>query len=76
MARPKQPDESLSIVEARNLGPVVDRVRLQGKHIELTRNGKPAAIVVPVEWWLAVAAPVVQADAPESTTEGTDHDQH
>lgn len=59
----KQPDESLSVYDTgRNLSEVINRVRLQSKHVEITRNGTPAAMVVPVDWWGKAAA---AAEAPE-----------
>jgi prevent-host-death family protein len=43
--------ESYGIEEARNqLGDLVERVRLGGEHIALTRYGKQAVVLVPVEW--------------------------
>lgn len=46
------PDESIPTSElSRNVGAVLDRVRIAGKHIEATRKGKPAAMLVPVDWW-------------------------
>jgi prevent-host-death family protein len=43
--------DSYGIEEARNqLGDLVDRVRLSGEHIVLTRYGKQAVILVPVGW--------------------------
>lgn len=43
--------ESYGIEEARNqLGDLVERVRISGEHITLTRYGKPAVILVPVGW--------------------------
>jgi prevent-host-death family protein len=49
--------DSYGIEEARNqLGDLVDRVRLSGEHIILTRYGKQAVVLVPVEWHPATAA--------------------
>jgi prevent-host-death family protein len=43
--------ESYGIEEARNqLGDLVERVRLGGEHIALTRYGKQAVVIVPAEW--------------------------
>jgi prevent-host-death family protein len=43
--------ESYGIEEARNqLGDLVERVRLGGEHITLTRYGKDAVVLVPVGW--------------------------
>lgn len=51
---PIRPDESVSLRDlSRTPGEVIDRVRLVGRHIEVTRQGKPAAVVVPVQWWEA-----------------------
>jgi prevent-host-death family protein len=44
--------ESYGIEEARNqLGDLVERVRLGGEHIALTRYGKDAAVIVSAEWY-------------------------
>jgi len=43
--------DSYGIEEARNqLGDLVERVRVGGEHINVTRYGKPAAVIVPVGW--------------------------
>lgn len=43
--------ESYGIEEARNqLGDLVERARLNGEHIGITRYGKPSVVLVPVEW--------------------------
>jgi prevent-host-death family protein len=48
--------ESFGIEEARNqLGDLIDRVRIGGEHITLTRYGKAVAVLVPVEWHPATA---------------------
>ena len=48
--------ESFGIEEARNqLGDLIDRVRVKGEHITLTRYGKAVAVLVPVEWHPATA---------------------
>lgn len=40
--------DSYGIEEARNhLGDLVERVRVGGEHIALTRYGKPAVVLVP-----------------------------
>lgn len=41
---------------ADHLGQLVDRVRMRGEHIPLTRKGTPAVVMVPIEWWERVAA--------------------
>lgn len=44
--------EQKSIEEARRtLGEIVDLARLAGQPTEITRQGKPAAVVVPVDWY-------------------------
>jgi prevent-host-death family protein len=46
--------EQTGIEEARRgLGEIVDRARLKGEAVMITRAGKPAAVVVPVEWYKA-----------------------
>jgi prevent-host-death family protein len=43
--------DSYGIEEARNrLGELIDRVRLGGEHIALTRYGKSAVVLVPEDW--------------------------
>ena len=43
--------ESYGIEEARNqLGDLVERVRISGEHIALTRYGKAAVVLVPAVW--------------------------
>ena len=40
------------IEEARkDLGGIVDRARYKGEHTVITRTGKGAAVIVPVEWY-------------------------
>ena len=34
----------------RDLGGIVNRALIAGEHTLITRAGKPAAIIVPVEW--------------------------
>lgn len=42
---------TMGIEQARNaLGELVDRARMTGEHTVITRNGKPAAVVVSVEF--------------------------
>lgn len=44
--------EELSIERARQtLGEIVDRARFTGEPTRITRQGKPAAVVVSVEWY-------------------------
>ena len=44
--------EQMNIEEARGkLGPIVDRARLAGHPTVITRNGKPAAMVIPLSWY-------------------------
>ncbi|WPF65816.1 MULTISPECIES: type II toxin-antitoxin system Phd/YefM family antitoxin [unclassified Corynebacterium] len=41
---------SLPLAELRaSIGEIVNRVRLTGQRVEITRNGTPAAIIVPLE---------------------------
>lgn len=47
--------EQVSIEQARlKLGEIVDRARLADQATLITRQGKPAAVVVNVEWYRAV----------------------
>ena len=47
--------EELGIEEARRkLGDIVSRARIAGERTVITRNGTPAVVVVPVEWYLKV----------------------
>lgn len=49
--------ESIGIERARQqLGELVDRARLAGHHTLVTRQGKPAAVIVPVGWHRAAQA--------------------
>jgi prevent-host-death family protein len=44
--------EQIGIEEARRqLGEIVDRARLAGTPTTITRQGKPAAVIVPFEWY-------------------------
>lgn len=43
--------ETHGVEEARTmLGDLVERVRVGGEHFVITRYGKSAAVLVPVEW--------------------------
>ena len=43
--------ETHGVEETRSmLGDLVERVRVGGEHFVITRYGKPAAVIVPVEW--------------------------
>jgi prevent-host-death family protein len=47
--------KELGVEEARRkLGDVVNRALIAGERTVITRNGTPAAVVVPVEWYLMV----------------------
>ena len=47
--------EELGIEEARRkLGDIINRARIAGERTVITRNGTPAVVVVPVEWYLKV----------------------
>jgi prevent-host-death family protein len=44
--------DQVSIEQARRtLGEIVDRARIAGEPTLITRQGKPGAVVVPVEWY-------------------------
>lgn len=44
--------DEMSIEAARpKLGEIIDRARLAGEPTRITRVGKPAAVVVSVEWY-------------------------
>jgi prevent-host-death family protein len=46
--------DTASIEQARlKLGEIVDKARLAGKPTRITRQGKPAAVVVSERWFLA-----------------------
>jgi prevent-host-death family protein len=48
--------EEASIETARKaLGEIIDKARLAGANTVLTRQGKPAAVVVPLEWFERVS---------------------
>jgi prevent-host-death family protein len=50
-------DEHLNIEEARPvLGEIVDRAAYADEHFVITRNGKPRAVIVGVEWFEAAKA--------------------
>ena len=51
--------ESYGIEEARRqLGEIIERVRLNDEHVTVSRYGKPVAVVVPVEWYEQVSQEV------------------
>jgi len=51
--------EETGIEQARKgLGEIVDRARIAGEHTLITRTGKPAAVIVPVEWYEEVKAKI------------------
>ena len=61
--------EQVSIEEARRtLGEIVDRARLADQATLITRQGKPAAVVINVEWYGKMLACVNEA---ASTEEGS-----
>lgn len=45
----------------RQLGEIIDRARLAGEHAIVTRQGKPAAVVVGYDWLVAVASLIEDA---------------
>jgi len=48
----RQPDETVTLRTLHgSAGGPVDRVRYQDKHIQITRSGKPVAMLVPIGWW-------------------------
>lgn len=50
-------EHEASIEQARlKLGEIVDRARLADQFTVITRQGKPAAVVVNVDWYEAVKA--------------------
>jgi prevent-host-death family protein len=49
--------EEMSIERARPaLGEIVDRARFTGEPTRITRQGKPAAVIVSVEWYAEACA--------------------
>jgi len=56
--------DEVSIEQARlKLGDVVDRARLAGQFTVITRQGKPAAVVVSVEWHKQAKAALTRGEA-------------
>jgi prevent-host-death family protein len=54
--------EQIGIEEARRrLGDIVDRARLTHEHTQITRMGKPAAVVVSAEWYEQAKALIAAA---------------
>jgi prevent-host-death family protein len=55
-------DEYVTIEQARpKLGEYIDRARLAGEHIFVTRNGKVAAVIVPADWHEAAKRQIREA---------------
>ncbi len=53
---PTTPDESVNLwAFGRTPGAAIDRVRISGVHLQITRNGRPAAVIVPADWWARAA---------------------
>lgn len=51
--------DEVSIENARPvLGEIVDKARLAGTHTTITRQGKPAAVVVSADWYAMACAMV------------------
>jgi prevent-host-death family protein len=49
--------EEMGLEDARRrIGEIVDRARLAGEHTLITRQGKPAAVVVGDRWYAAVTS--------------------
>lgn len=62
--------EEISIENARrNLGELVDRARLAGERTVITRQGRPAAVIVGYDWLLDVAALIKDITALEEWRE-------
>ena len=59
--------QSASIETARaSLGEVVDRARFSGEPTTVTRNGKPAAVVVSHEWFERATAALASGEPAQS----------
>jgi prevent-host-death family protein len=55
--------ETYGVEEARSsLGNLVEQVRVGGEHFVITRYGKPAAAIVPVEWLEAAKRDLAQTE--------------
>ena len=55
--------DEVSIEQARRaLGEVVDRARLAGQFTTITRQGKPAAVIVSVDWLEQAKAALAQGE--------------
>jgi prevent-host-death family protein len=60
--------EEIGLEEARRtLGEIVDRARLAQQHTLITRQGKPAAVVVAPDWYEQARALVAASAAPAET---------
>ncbi len=58
-------DEYVSIEQARpKLGELVDRARLAGDHLVIARNGRPAAVIVPLDWYDDAREALAPREAP------------
>lgn len=57
--------EQVSIEEARRtLGEIVDRARLADQATLITRQGKPAAVVINVDWYEQAMVPAEEGGQP------------
>lgn len=57
-------DEHIGIEDARSsLGDIVIAAAERGEHTVITRYGKPAAVIVPVDWYEAAKAALVTEEA-------------
>jgi prevent-host-death family protein len=57
-------DREASIEQARlKLGEIVDRARLADQFTVITRQGKPAAVVVNVDWYETVKAKLAEGQS-------------
>jgi prevent-host-death family protein len=55
----------------RQLGEIVDRARLAKEHTSITRQGKPAAVIVNSDWYAAVTELLDDMETLESSGERT-----
>lgn len=58
--------EEIRLEEARKrIGDIVDRARLAGEHTLITRQGKPAAVVVGSGWYADIAELMETLEVPD-----------
>jgi prevent-host-death family protein len=59
--------EEIALEKARKLiGEIADRARVGGEHTLITRQGKPAAVVVPADWHAAVTVLIAELETLEA----------